>query len=218
MQFLGCQAVYVLSHCDGDVWWACWLLQRLNLWFLPNTRHYSVFIHSCPAAVQPQSSAVRHWAALWSYWNSGLLLRASNKMLFETMDAGRLTLNSFVVQVNQQSDSESGFLWVCWNDILHFCTFVIGVTVILPCIITILPKILWLCLTLDLLLRLNVMLFKLSYSPLINNEWRLTVCLVKSSASNVSSLLRGAVDQGERNRLHERSCLTFRPYVCTKYL
>lgn len=79
-------------------------------------------------------------------------------------------------------------------------------------------KILWLCLTLDLFLHLNVMLFKLSYSPLINNEWRLTVCLVKSSASNVSASLRGVVDQGEKNQIHECSCLTFRPSVCTKYL
>lgn len=77
------------------------------------------------------------------------------------------------------------------------------------------------CLTPDLFLHLNVMLFKLSYSPLINNEWRLTVCLVKSSVSNVSALLKGAVDQGEKNLLHKCNSLTIRPSVCiniSKYL
>lgn len=83
MSFLGYWAASIRSHCDDDVWWRCWLRCRPILWFLPNTRHYSVFIHSCLQAVQPQSSAVRHWAALWSYWDSRLL-SASNKMLFET--------------------------------------------------------------------------------------------------------------------------------------
>ena len=50
--------------------------------------------------------------------------------------------------------------------------------------------------------HLNAMLFKLSCTPLIHYGWGLTVCLVKSSASNASSLLKGAVDEG---RIHSTS-------------
>lgn len=79
-------------------------------------------------------------------------------------------------------------------------------------------KILSLYLTPDLFHHLNVMLFKLGYSPLINNEWGLTVCLVKSSASNVSALLKGVVDEGGKNLLHKHTSLTFKPAVLSKCL
>lgn len=84
----------VLSHCNDDVWWVYWLLQRLVI--STNARHYSVVTHLCLEAVQPQYSTVRHWAALWGYWNSRLL-HALNKVLFETVDEVRFSLSCFVV-------------------------------------------------------------------------------------------------------------------------
>lgn len=63
----------------------------------------------------------------------------------------------------------------------------------------------------DFLHHFNVMLFKLGYSLLINNEWGLTVCLVKSSASNGSALLKGVVEEGRKNQLHKCTSFTFRP-------
>lgn len=92
--FPGYWSTSVLSHCNDDVWWVYWLLQRLVI--SPNARHYSAVTHSCLEAVQPQYSTVRHWAALWGYWNSRLLL-ALNKALFETEDEVRFSLSSFAM-------------------------------------------------------------------------------------------------------------------------
>lgn len=114
--------------CPVTLWWWCLMGisadAEMEPVISPNTRLYSVFTHSCLEAVQPQSSAVRHWAALWSYWNSRLL-RASNEVLFETVDAVRFSLNSFCIVGKPTIDSDSLFLWVYWNEILHTQTWLV---------------------------------------------------------------------------------------------
>lgn len=197
------------------LWWWCLTgilaAAEIEPVISPNTRHYTVFTHSCLEAVRPQSSTVRHWAALWSYWNSRLL-RASNKVLFETVDAVRFGLKGFVLQVNQQSDSYSHFLWVC-NTGMKFCSFAQTWLALLSSSFAS-YQIIQRSLSVshqDFLHHFNVMLFKLGYSLLINNEWGLTVCLVKSSASNGSALLKGVVEEGRKNQLHKCTSFTFRP-------
>lgn len=185
----------------------------------PNIWHYSAFY-----TLMPQSSTTSIFYCQTPSSTLELLeFKAATCLTQNTVwDDGRTEKESeqFYVVGKQQSDSDSHFLWVCCNDcffspfLYTLCTGVIGITVTILCITKFLPA----YLTPDLFLHLNVMLFKLSYSPLINNEWGLTVCLVKSSASNVSVLLKGAVDEGGKNLLHECASPAFGPAVLSKCL
>lgn len=119
------------------------------------------------------------------------------KMLFEMIGRGQICK----VRKLQWSDNDS------------HVTRGIAQILFLHCILN-LPTLL---IVSELFHHLNVMLFELGCSPLMHNEWGLTVCFVKSCASNVRALLKGAVDEGGREG---RICtpLTFGPAVHGKWL